>query len=38
MSYEEFKGLRREAWKEKHSYLLINKLDDEEKYCSCNES
>ena len=38
MSYEEFKGLCRGAWKEKQSYLKINRIDDEEKHCICNES
>ena len=37
MSNENFLDLCREAWKEKHSYLKINRLDDEEKYCICNE-
>ena len=40
MSYEEFKSLCREAWKEKYNYLEINKLEDKngKKYCICNES
>ena len=38
MSYDEFKELCREAWKEKYYYLKINKIDDEEEYCICNES
>ena len=40
MSYEEFKGLCREAWKEKFNYLVINRLEDRNssKYCVCNES
>ena len=28
MSYDEFKSLCREAWKEKYNYLLINRLED----------
>ena len=28
MSYDEFKELCREAWKEKYNYLLINRLED----------
>ena len=40
MSYDEFKSLCREAWKEKLNYLLINRLEDknESKYQLCNES
>ena len=38
MSYEGFENLCKEAWKEKNSYLKINRLDDEEKYCNCIES
>ena len=38
MKYEEFKDLCREAWKEKLSYLKINRLDDGEKFCICIES
>ena len=39
MSYDEFKGLCREAWKEKYNYLKINRLEDKTKrYCICNES
>ena len=40
MSYDEFKELYREAWKEKHNYLLINRLEDknESRYRICNES
>ena len=28
MSYDEFKKLCTEAWKEKNNYLIINKLED----------
>ena len=40
LSYEEFKELCREAWKEKYKYLLLNRLEDKngKKYLSCNES
>ena len=40
MSYDEFKSLCREAWKEKYNYLLINRLKDKngKKYLICNES
>ena len=40
MSYDEFKSLCREAWKEKYNYLLINRLEDknDKKYMICNES
>ena len=40
MSYDEFKSLCREAWKEKYNYLLINRLEDKNgcKYKLCNES
>ena len=40
MSYDEFKELCREAWKEKHNYLETNMLEDknESKYKTCNES
>ena len=40
MSYEEFKSLCKEAWKEKYNYLEINRLEDKDgkKYCICNES
>ena len=40
MSYDEFKSLCREAWKEKYNYLLINRLEDKngKKYMICNES
>ena len=39
MSYDEFKSLCREAWKEKHNYLLINRLEDKngKKFRICNE-
>ena len=40
MSYDEFKTLCREAWKEKYNYLLISRLEDrhDKKYMICNES
>ena len=40
MSYDEFKSLCREAWREKYNYLIINRLEDKngEKYMKCNES
>ena len=40
MSYDEFKSLCREAWREKYNYLLINRLEDknDKKYMICNES
>ena len=40
LSYDEFKELCREAWKEKYNYLLINRLEDKNgsKYQVCNES
>ena len=40
MSYNEFKKLCREAWKEKYNYSEINMLEDknESKYKICNES
>ena len=40
MSYDDFKNLCREAWKEKYNYLLINKLEDKHghEYKICNES
>ena len=40
MSYDEFKSLCREAWKEKYNYLLINRLEDKNgsRYKICNES
>ena len=40
MSYDEFKSLCREAWKEKYNYLLINRLEDKNgsRYKKCNES
>ena len=40
MSYDEFKSLCREAWKEKYNYLLINRLEDKNgSRCKiCNES
>ena len=40
MSYDEFKSLCREAWKEKYNYLLLNRLEDKNgsRYKICNES
>ena len=40
MSYDEFKSLCREAWKEKYNYLLINRLEDKNgsRYKIRNES
>ena len=40
MSYDEFKSLCREAWREKYNCLLINRLEDKngKKYMICNES
>ena len=40
MSYDEFKSLCREAWRERYNYLLINRLEDKngKKYMICNES
>ena len=40
MSYDEFKSLCREAWKEKYNYLLINRLEDKNgsRYKICNET
>ena len=40
MSYDEFKELCREAWRERYNYLLINRLEDKNgsKYMICNES
>ena len=40
MSYDEFKSLCREAWKEKYNYSIINRLEDKngKKYMICNES
>ena len=40
MSYEEFKELCREAWRERYNYLLINRLEDKNgsRYMICNES
>ena len=40
MSYDEFKSLCREAWKEKYNYFIINRLEDKNgsKYQLCNES
>ena len=40
MSYDEFKELCREAWRERYNYLIINRLEDKNgsKYMICNES
>ena len=40
MPYDEFKELCRKAWKEKHIYLLLNRLKDktESRYRKCKES
>ena len=40
MSYEEFKSLCREAWRDNYNYLLLNRLEDKNgsKYMICNES
>ena len=40
MSYEEFKELCREAWRERYNYLIINRLEDKNgsRYKICNES
>ena len=40
MSYDEFKSLCREAWRERYNYLLINRLEDKNgsRYKICNES
>ena len=40
MSNDEFKSLCREAWRDNHNYLLINRLEDKNgsKYMICNES
>ena len=38
MSYEQIKEFCKEAGKEEYSYLKIEKLDEEEKYCISNES
>ena len=40
MSYDEFKSLCKEAWRDKYNYLLINRLEDKNgsKYMICNES
>ena len=37
MSYDELKELCREAWKEKHNYLSINRLGLEDKIGSRNK-
>ena len=40
ISYDEFKSLCKEAWRDKYNYLLINRLEDKNgsKYMICNES
>ena len=40
MSYDEFKNLCREAWRQKYNCLLLNRLEDKNKnkYKLCNES
>ena len=40
MSYDEFKHLCKEAWRDKYNYLIINRLEDKNgsKYMICNES
>ena len=40
MSFDEFKELCREAWKEKHNYIIINRLEDKNgsRYRIGNES
>ena len=40
LSYDEFKSLCKEAWRDKCNYLLINRLEDRNgsKYMICNES
>ena len=40
MSYDEFKKLCRESWKEKFNYLLKYRLEDKtgSRYNICNES
>ena len=40
MSYDEFKSLCKEAWRDKYNYLLINRLEDKNgsRYKICNES
>ena len=40
MSYDEFRSLCKEAWRDKYNYLLINRLEDKNgsKYMICNES
>ena len=40
MSYDEFKSLCKEEWRDKYNYLLINRLEDKNgsKYLICNES
>ena len=40
MSYDEFKNLCKEAWRDKYNYLLINRLEDKNgsKYMIYNES
>ena len=40
MSYDEFKSLCKEAWRDKYNYLIINRLEDKngKKNMICNES
>ena len=40
MSYDEFKELCRNLWKEDYGYLCFDtsKNGDQERYCICNES
>ena len=40
MSYDEFKSLCKEAWRDKYNYSLINRLEDKNgsKYMICDES
>ena len=40
MSYDEFKSLCKEAWRDKYNYLLINRLEDKNgsKCMICNDS
>ena len=40
MSYDEFKSLCKEAWRERYNSFLINRLEDKsgKKYMICNES
>ena len=40
MSYDEFKSLCKEAWRDKYNYSILNRLEDKNgsKYMICNES